>query len=61
MDISLYNYAAKETSPHTLWNNLKGMYETKNTQANIFLMRKLMNIKLKDGKSIFKILMILKG
>ena len=52
MDISLYNQVAKETYPHTLWKNLENMYETKNVQANIFLMRKLMNLKLKEGKLI---------
>ena len=52
MDISLYNHIAKETDPHTLWKNLENMYETKNAQANIFLMRELMNLKLKEGQSI---------
>ena len=52
MDISLYNHVAKETYAHTLWKNLENMYETKNTQAKIFLMRKLMNLKLKEGQSI---------
>ena len=52
VDINLYNHVAKETKPHTLWKNLENMYETKNAQANIFLMRKLMNLKLKEGQSI---------
>ena len=37
VDISLYNHVTKETNPHTLWKNLENMYETKNAQANIFL------------------------
>ena len=52
MDISLYNHVAKETNPHTLWKNLENVYETKNARANIFLMQKLMNLKLKEGQSI---------
>ena len=52
VDISLYNHVAKETDPHTLWKNLENMYETKNTQAKIFLMRKLINLKLREGQSI---------
>ena len=52
VDISLYNDVAKETNPHTLWKNLENMYETKNTQAKIFLMRKPINSKLKEGQSI---------
>ena len=50
--ISIYNHDAKETGPHTLWKNLENMYETKNAQAKIFLMRKLMNLKLREGQSI---------
>ena len=52
VDISLYNHVAKEIYPHTSWKNLENMYETKNAQAKIFLMRKLMNLKLKEGQSI---------
>ena len=51
VDISLYNHVAKETDLHTLWKNLENMYETKNAQENIFLMRKLVNLKLKEGQS----------
>ena len=52
VDISLYNHVAKETDPHTLRKNLENMYETKNAQAKIFFMQKLMNLKLKEGYSI---------
>ena len=51
VDISLYNRVAKETDLHTLWKNLENMYETKNAKAKIFLMRKLMKLKLKEGQS----------
>ena len=54
VDISLYNHVAKETDPHTLWKNLENMYETKNAQVKIFLMWKMMNLKLKEGQSIAK-------
>ena len=52
VDISLYNHVAKETNPHIFWKNLENMDETKNAQAKIFLMQKLMNLKLKEGQSI---------
>ena len=52
VDISLYNHVVKETNPHTLWKNLENIDETKNTQAKIFLMRKPINSKLKEGQSI---------
>ena len=54
VDISLYNHVAKEIDPHTLRKNLENMYETKYSQAKIFLMRKLMNLKLKEGQSIIE-------
>ena len=52
VDINLYNHVAKETDPHTLWKKLENMYETKNAQAKIFLMRKPMNLKRMEGQSI---------
>ena len=61
VDISLYNHVAKEINPHTLWKNLENMYETKNAQAKIFLMWKLMNLKLKEGQSIAEHLNDFKG
>ena len=60
-DISFYNHVAKETDPHTLWKNLENMYETKNAQTKIFLMQKLMNLKLKEGQSIAEHLNDFKG
>ena len=38
----------------TFSKNLENMYKTKNAQAKIFLMWKLMNLKLKEGQSIVK-------
>ena len=52
VDISLYNHVAKETNPHTFSKNLENMYEIKSEQAKIFLMRKLMSLKLKGAQSI---------
>ena len=52
VDITLYNQVSKETDPQTLWKKLESMYETKNAQSKIFMMRKLMNLKLKEGRSV---------
>ena len=52
VDISLYNHVSKETDPHTLRKNLENVYETKNAQEKMFLMRKLMNLKLREGQLI---------
>ena len=61
VDIRLYNHVSKEADTHTLWKNLENMYETKNTQEKIFLMRKLVNFKLKEGQSIIEHLNDFKG
>ena len=61
MDIGLHNHVAKETAPHILSKNLENMYETKNTQAKNFLMRKVTNLKVKEGQPIAKHLNVLKG
>ena len=61
VDISLYNHVARETNLYTLWKNLENMYKKKNAQANIFLMRKLMNMKLKEGQSIVEHMNDFKG
>ena len=34
VDINLYEHVVKETYPHTLWKNLKNMYETEHTSKN---------------------------
>ena len=52
VDAILYNHVAKETDLRTLWKNLENMYETKNAQTKFFFMRKLMNLKLREGQSI---------
>lgn len=54
VDISLYNHVAKEIDPHTLWKKMKNKYVPKNTQPKIFLMQKLMNLNLKEGRPISK-------
>ena len=48
---SLQSCCQRDRSTHSL-ENLENMYKTKNAQAKIFLMRKLMNLNLKEGQSI---------
>nr|KYP66486.1 Retrovirus-related Pol polyprotein from transposon TNT 1-94 [Cajanus cajan] len=52
VDITLYNQVSKETDPQVLWKKLESMYETKNAQSKIFMMRKLMNLKLQEGRAV---------
>lgn len=52
VDISLYNHVKNETDPRVLWKKLEDMYEVTNAQSKVFMMRKLMNLKLNEGRSV---------
>ena len=43
---------SQETNANALWEKLKGFYERKATQNKAFVARKLVNLKLKEGRSI---------
>ena len=45
---------SQETIAETLWEKLRSLYEKKKAQNKAFIARKLVNLKLKDGKSIAK-------
>ena len=41
-----------ETNAEALWEKLRSLYERKTAQNKDFIARKLVNLKLKEGKSI---------
>ena len=43
---------SQETITKTLWEKLRSLYEKKTAQNKAFIARKLVNLKLKKGKSI---------
>ena len=43
---------SQETNAEALWEKLRSLYERKITQNKAFIARKLVNLKLKEGKSI---------
>ena len=43
---------SQETNAKALWEKLRSLYERKTTQNKAFIARKLVNLKLKEGKSI---------
>ena len=45
----MFHHVAQETNVHVLWKKLETMYERKTTQNKAFLIRKLVNLKYKDG------------
>ncbi|CAJ2658330.1 unnamed protein product [Trifolium pratense] len=52
LDLSVYPHVEAETNTHTMWNKLKELYERKNVQNKACLIRKLVNMKYKDGESM---------
>jgi hypothetical protein len=52
VDQSVFHHAAKEVDAYSLWLKLKSLYERKTTQRKAFMMRRLVNLKYKDGQSI---------
>ena len=43
---------SQETNVVALWEKLRSLYERKTAQNKAFIARKLVNLKLKEGKSI---------
>ena len=58
LDLSVYPHVDTETNAEKMWKKLKELYERKNVQNKAFLIRKLVNMKYVEGKSIPKHLSI---
>jgi len=62
--MSVFHHVANGTDAHSLWTKLEGLYERKTAQNKAFLIRRLVNLKLKgrhviaEHLSDFKILLI---
>ena len=54
IDVSVFHHVSQETNAEALWEKLRSLYERKTTQNKAFIARKLVNLKLKEGKSIAK-------
>ena len=52
IDVSVFHHVFQETNAEDLWEKLRSLYERKTTQNKAFIARKLMNLMLKEGKSI---------
>ena len=48
----MFHHVSNETSAHSLWMKLQDLYERKTAGNKAFLIRKLVNLKFKDGESI---------
>ena len=52
LDDSVFHHVSTETSIASLWLKLQGLYERKTAGNKIFLIRRLVNLKFKDGGSV---------
>ena len=52
IDDNVFHHASMEVNAHNLWLKLKSLYGRKMVQNKVFLIRKLMNMKYKDGTSM---------
>ena len=52
IDISIFNHVSKETNPYELLKKLEGFYERTTAHNKASLIQRLVNLKLKGGKSV---------
>ena len=52
IDVSVFHHVSQETNAEALWEKLNGLYERKIAQNKAFVARKLVNLKLKEGRSV---------
>jgi hypothetical protein len=49
VDVSVLQHVANDTNAHEMWQKLSGLYERKNALNRTSLMRKIVNLKYRDG------------
>ena len=52
IDVSVFHHVSQKTNAEALWEKSKGLYERKTAQNKAFMARKLVNLKLKEGRSV---------
>ena len=52
IDPAIFHHVSQETNAHTLWAKLEAMYERKTAQNKATLIRRLVNLKYKDGRNV---------
>ena len=52
VDQSVFHHVAKEADAYSLWQKLESLYERKTTQKKAFIIKRLVNLKYKDGNSV---------
>ena len=52
VDVSVLQHVVNDTNAHEMWQKLSGLYERKNALNRTSLMRKIVNLKYRDDKSM---------
>ena len=52
VDQSVFHHVAQETDAYKLWTKLSSMYERKTAQNKASVIRRLVNLKYRDGRSV---------
>ena len=52
VDVSVLQHVANDTNAYEMWKKLSGLYERKNALNRTSLMRKIVNLKYRDGESM---------
>jgi len=52
IDQSIYHLVSSETLAYNLWKRLSELFDSKNSLNKAFLIRKIVNLKYKDGSSM---------
>ena len=50
--MSVFYHVSQESNVEFFWEKLKGLYERKTSQNKAFVAKKLVNLKLKEGRSV---------
>ena len=52
IDVSVLQHVVNDTNAHEMWQKLSDLYERKNALNRTLLMRKIVNLKYRDGESM---------
>ena len=54
VDHNVFHHVAKEVDVYSLWQKLESLYERKTAHNKAFMIRRLVNLKYKDGNSVIE-------
>ena len=54
VDINIFNHISEAMKADTLWKKLEAMHEKNTSRNKVSIIRRLVNLKYKDGKSMIE-------